>query len=90
MKNYTISSTGIIDYVWDVRTALRRYGDTDQAERDLAPLVYYINTGRASCRFLRLLLETKPFLVARRLHAGGSVNDAISRVCSLIGYKPNA
>lgn len=88
MKTYSLSATGIIDYVYDVKTSLERQYGSRAAEVEVDPLVFYINTGRASCEFLRRLLETKPFLVARRLHKGGSIVEAMQRVFCLIGYTP--
>lgn len=88
MKTYRISATGIIDYVYDVKTSLERQYGSRAAEVEVDPLVYYINTGRASCDFLRRLLATRPLLVARRLHAGGSSVEALQRVFALIKYNP--
>lgn len=59
------------------------YG-VDQAYRDMYPLTWYITTGRASVAFLRALNSTKPFLVARRLHQGGSYDEAVLRIKKLL------
>lgn len=79
-NKYTVSATGIIDYVWDVREYLyKKYGPT-QGERDLDPLIWYINTGRASTLRLHELFSIKPYVVGRRLHQGGSYDEVITRV----------
>lgn len=83
-KQYTISATGIIDYVWDVRQYLAKKYGSDTAERDIQPLVWYINTGRTSALRLHELFAMKPYVVARRLHKGGSYEEAISRVFQLV------
>lgn len=62
---------------------LEKYGP-DQAERDIYPLAWYINSGRANAAFINKLDEVKPFMIARRLHKGGSVEQQIDRVCSFL------
>lgn len=66
--------------LWSIeRTLLWKYG-TQQAKQDMAPLSWYISTGRASVDFIRRLLYAKPFMVARKLHKGGSYDEVIERV----------
>lgn len=82
---YTISSTGIDAYIWDVIFALAPDNGMDNAARMASPLTYYINTGRASTDFLRRLFQIKPARVARIIAKGGSDNDimaAIKRVAA--------
>lgn len=75
------------DYLWTLRCYLTdRYGITT-AMMDLAPLSWYINTGRASREFASALINAKPFMVARRLHKGGSYDEALERVMECIGYE---
>ena len=82
-----MSSTQIDTMLWHIqREAMQRHG-CDQAERDMQPLLWYINTGRASTEFLRLLMNTRPVLVARDLHKGGSYEEVINRVCHRIKYQ---
>lgn len=72
--------------LWQVKHYLSlRYG-YQTADRDVDPLQWYIVTGRASTNFLQLLIKAKPFMIARRLHEGGSYDEAIARVKKLIGY----
>jgi hypothetical protein len=73
--------------LWVLEAQLRKRYGIDQAERDLAPLAWYINTGRASTDFIKLLSQAKPFMVARRLHDGGSYDEVIRRVKRYIGYE---
>lgn len=74
--------------LWAIqRYAMHHYG-IDQADRDTYPLRWYVNTGRASAEFLRLLFHAKPFMVARLLHKGGSHDEALRRVMEYIGYAP--
>lgn len=79
-----LSKTAIDDYCWRVqRYLMERYG-CDVASRDMQALNYFIGTGRASTVFLKALIAAKPYLVARRLHDGGSIDEAIARVRKLL------
>lgn len=72
--------------MWAIEKCLRDRHGCDQAERDMDPLVWYIRTGRASLEFLRKLSHAKAFMVARRLHEGGSYEETIQRVKRYIEY----
>ena len=75
-----LSSTTIETGLWHIqRHLIYKYGIV-QAERDMAPLHWYISTGRASMQFLHALLDAKPFMVARKLHEGGSDQEVIGRI----------
>lgn len=68
---------------------MNKYGV--DAARDLTyPLAWYIETGRASSEFLRLLLQCKPFVIGRVLAAvltrGGSMNDVINDIKKKIDF----
>ena len=81
-----ISKNAINDCIWEIQKILmKKYGCT-AADREIAPLIWYINTGRASTPFLKKLIDAKPFMVARRLHAGGSDTEIINRVKAYIGF----
>ena len=58
---------------------MRKYG-CEAAERDMEPLHWYINTGRASTQFLGLMSIRKPYMIGRKLHEGGSYDEVINRV----------
>ena len=81
-----MSRTEIDNYLWNVRLYLMKVHGTDAANKDVAPLEWYINTGRASAEFLKRLFQVRPFLRARILHNGGSYDDAIRRIKSRIGF----
>ena len=90
MKTYSISPTGMDEYLHDVRMTLVRYGNSfDMSGLYLEPLAHQIRTGRASAAFLRKLTQTKPFRTARvLLRSGANTADygEVSRqICKLIG-----
>ena len=81
-----MSRTEIDTMMWRIqREDMQRHG-CDAAERDMQPLWWYINTGRASTEFLHKLMYTSPCMVARDLHKGGSYEEVINRVCRRIKY----
>ena len=81
-----VSKNAIDDCVWKIQKILmEKYGCT-AADREIAPLVWYINTGRASVPFLEKLIGAKSFMVARKLHMGGSDSEIIQRVKTYIGF----
>lgn len=73
--------------LWQIQRCLMEKYGTDQAIIDIAPLQWYVSTGRASCDFLRALLSAEPFMVARKLHLGGSYEEALARVKEYIGWE---
>ena len=56
-----------------------KYG-VDAAHREIAPLKWYIATGRASALFLKRLAASKPYVIGRKLHLGGSDDEVIERI----------
>ena len=86
MKRVRIDWAGIEEGLWTIRVYLmNRYG-VDKAEQNMAPLTWYIGTGRASCDFIRAVLTAKPFMIGRKLNEGGTYDEAINRVKKYIGY----
>lgn len=79
-----ISCTSIDNMLFSIEKCLMRSYGCDAASRDISPLLWYINTGRASLPFLRALLASKPYMVARRLHKGGSDMEVINRIKSIL------
>ena len=75
-----MSYTKIENCIWNIEYFLMKKYGCSAAEREVAPLKWYINTGRASVPFLINLLEAKPFVIARALHQGGSDDEIIRRV----------
>lgn len=89
MSEIIISATLIDTMLWHIERELMYRWGVDAASREIAPLKRYVNTGRASLDFLHKLYSYgKPYMVARRLHLGGSDDEIIKRVQKLIGYKP--
>ncbi len=86
-KFYTINADGIDNYLWDVRMETRRVLGVDRGDAVCYPLVYYINTGRASCEFLRKLIAVSPTRIARLLMGGGSDAYIMSRIKSAMKYR---
>lgn len=74
----------IDEYVNRLLVCLYKTSTCDRAWAEIDPLLWWINTGRASTEFLRKLLDTKPYLVARRLRKGGSHEEVINRIFSLL------
>lgn len=83
----SVNRTSIDTGLWHIQHYLmERYG-VDQAAQDIAPLSWYIDTGRASVAFIRAVLTGKHFMIARRLHEGGSYDEVIRRVKDYLNYK---
>ena len=81
-----ISQTMIECGIWHIKRHLMfKFGERT-ADIDIAPLAWYINTGRAPLDFIRLVLEAKPFMIARKLHEGGSYEEAIQRVKKYLNW----
>lgn len=81
----TVNATTIGNFLWETEQRLMLAYGCDAAEREIAPLKWYINTGRASTAFLKKLFAAKPFMVARKLHMGGSDEEIIKRIRKYIG-----
>ena len=86
-RTISISPIAVETGLWHIqRHLIFKYGSAI-AERDMYPLQWYISTGRASADFISRCLNAKPFMVARKLHQGGSDDEVISRVKSYIGME---
>lgn len=75
-----MSYTTIECAIWNIEYYLMRKYGCDTAGSDIAPLKWYITTGRASLDFLRLLIKAKPFMVGRTLHDAPSYDKAIDKL----------
>jgi hypothetical protein len=82
-----MSTTKIDSMLYAIEAELMKRQGVDAAHRALAPLSWYINTGRASTAFLHALAAARPVLIARDLAKGGSYEDAVNRVCRRIKYE---
>ena len=81
-----MNQTTINAMLWNIqRYLMDRYG-VDTSYRDIAPLTWYVNTGRATIDFLKKLMAAKQFMIARKLHEGGSYEEAVARIKKYIGY----
>jgi len=83
-----LSITMIDGKLYDIQCEVSKREGVRWAERDMQPLYWYVNTGRASTDFLHKLFAVKPYLIARDILKGGSDQDVIDRICKRIGYKP--
>ena len=82
-----VCSTTIDACIWDIESKLASVYGCMEAERMIQPLVWYINTGRASTDFLRLLINAKPQTKAaiyRRLAKLESFDGTITAICNVL------
>ena len=84
-----MSSTKIDTMLWNIQRELMDRHGVSASESMIAPLVWYINTGRASAAFLTALYEARPVLIARDCAKGGSYDDVINRICKRIKFERN-
>ena len=89
-KPVSIDYISVDNYLWEVRHRLTLKYGTNESASDIAPLSWYIGTGRASTDFLRALLSCKPFMIARKLHEGGSYEEVMRRVKEYISNATGA
>lgn len=86
MTYICISDLAVETYIWKThRKLIPTYG-IDESWRIISPLTWYIRTGRASCDFLRSLMTTKHYLIARDCAKGGSTDEVINRICKRLHY----
>lgn len=87
--NIHLSRTLIETGLWHIeRYLMERYGCT-QAAQDMAPLKWYIGTGRASVDFIKTCLTAKPFMIGRKLHQGGTYDEVIRRLKDYLDISEN-
>lgn len=77
MKKYSFSASGISEYIEDLRLYIASKECFNTADRMIYPLVYYVNTGRASTDFLKQLLNTKFYLIYATLRKEKSTDEII-------------
>lgn len=83
----SVNRVSIETGLWHIqRYLMERYG-VDQAVQDITPLSWYIGTGRASVDFIRAVLTGKHFMIARKLHEGGTYDEVIQRVKKYLKYE---
>jgi len=87
LKPIEIGPVAVETGLWHIQRYLMQHYGVDQSAQDIAPLSWYIGTGRATVDFIRKVLTAKPFMVARKLHEGGTYDEVIQRVKHYIGYE---
>lgn len=88
MTEQSINSLCVDRYIWDVQRFLMKRFGVEVSERDVSPLQWYIQTGRAPSAFLKKLISAKPYMIARILHEGGSIQETVDRVKEYLGFDP--
>lgn len=86
-KDAVISANNIGNYLWDVRHKCHTTIGVDRGDAACYPLVYYIDTGRASGEFLRKLIAVSPTRIARLLMGGGSDDYIMSRIKGAVKFR---
>lgn len=82
---YTVSSSDIDAYLWDMRKAAWHLADDMlTGDKAIEAVVWYIRTGRASSDFLRAMFQHRPSTIAKRCLAGGSDDDIILGIKSYL------
>ena len=78
----SISPTNVDAFLWTVTLAVQKYCacSISTAESLTGDLEWYIRTGRATPEFLRKLVRSKPFMIARRIAHGGSTDEGVARI----------
>lgn len=84
---FVVSAGSIETLLWHIQRELMQRHGVAAAAREISPLRWYIDTGRATISFIKALAHKSPCMVARRLHKGGSTEEVIQRVKDYIGYK---
>lgn len=86
-KDAVISADSISNYLWDVRHKCHTTIGVDRGDAACYPLVYYINTGRASGEFFHKLFAVSPTRIARICMGGGSHDEIIKRIKRAVKYR---
>lgn len=76
-----LSYTAINKKMHEIRMELwKKTGSSVRGDSLMYPLVYYVNTGRASAEFLKRLINAKTFMIVRKLQSGGSDQEIMKRI----------
>ena len=84
---FVVSAGSIDTLLWHIQRELMQRHGVAASYREISPLKWYVDTGRASVAFIKAFAAKSPCMVARRLNAGGSDAEVIQRVKDYIGYK---
>lgn len=87
----SVSVNNIEEMMYCIKSKLYKKYTIAESERYISPLIYYINTGRASTEFLRILInltERQKSTIANRLVKNyGNDKAAIDSICQYVGYE---
>lgn len=80
--------------LFEIQRKLWKKYSISESEKMIAPLLWYINTGRASAQFENLIINAtarQKATIANRLakHYLRPYDDAINSICAYIGYRRN-
>ena len=88
-----VALSNMENYCYEVARQIRTqvpkesdYISIDRSHLMVSPLWHYILSGRASTEFCHRLLHVKPFVVARRIRAGGSYDEIMERIKKLVNF----
>lgn len=88
-----VSANNIDNAIYEIKSKMHKKHSIDESEKFISPLNYYINTGRASTDFLRILVnltERQKTTVANKLVKNyGNTENAIDSVCQYVGFTRN-
>lgn len=88
MKKYENTYWGIDDYIYAVQQYMVTKGMfLDDAIRETYALSWWISTGRAGAESISRLLQKQPFVIARVLMKGGSIQEQVDNIKRKIGVK---
>ena len=86
----SVSANNIEEMMYCIKSKLYKKYTIAESERYISPRIYYINTGRASTEFLRILInltERQKSTIANRLVKNyGNDKAAIDSICQYVGY----
>lgn len=85
---YKFSSTGIENYISDLKLYISKKENIKTADRMTFPLIYYINTGRASTDFIKNLLNMKFYSIYTVLRKQKSDNEIIQLLKKKVRIDP--
>ena len=89
----TVSANNIDSAIYEIKSKMYKKHSINESERFISPLIYYINTGRASTEFLKILVnltERQKSTIANKLVKNyGNTENAINSICQYIGFARN-
>lgn len=89
----TVSANNIDNVIYEIKSKMYKKYSIDESERFISPLIYYINTGRASTGFLKMLVNLterqKSTIASKLVKNYGNTENAINSICQYIGFTRN-